>query len=126
MDKLLNISELSTELKLINPKNKKPLNHILRYWEKEFKQIKPKIINNRRYYTTKQIELCKLIKFLLKDKKMTIKGAKNVLNSNINKLDDYNLYSLKADYHKNKLKEKSKHLLRRLKELKKYGKKNSH
>tara|TARA_B100001121_G_C18474595_1_gene519550 strand:- start:269 stop:649 length:381 start_codon:yes stop_codon:yes gene_type:complete len=126
VDKLLNISELSTELKLINPKNKKPLNHILRYWEKEFKQIKPKIINNRRYYTTKQIELCKLIKFLLKDKKMTIKGAKNVLNSNINKLDDYNLYSLKADYHKNKLKEKSKHLLRRLKELKKYGKKNSH
>ena len=126
MDKLLNISELSKELKLINPKNNKPLNYTLRYWEKEFKQIKPKIINNRRYYTTKQIELCKLIKYLLKDKKMTIKGAKNVLNSNINKLDDYNLYSLKTDYHKNRLKEKSKHLLRRLKDLKKYGKKDSY
>ena len=53
MNKLINISELSKILNLIDPKTKKPLNHILRYWEKEFKEIKPKKINNRRYYSCK-------------------------------------------------------------------------
>ena len=52
MNKLLNISELSKKLNLINKKTKKPLNHILRYWEKEFKEIKPKKINNQRYYSS--------------------------------------------------------------------------
>ena len=50
MSKFINISELSKQLKLINSKTKKPLNYIIRFWEKEFKFIKPKIINNRRYY----------------------------------------------------------------------------
>ena len=45
MNKFINISELSKILDLVHPINKKPLNHILRYWEKEFKQIKPKILN---------------------------------------------------------------------------------
>ena len=48
MSKLINISELSRILDLIDPINRKPLNHILRYWEKQFKQIRPKKINNRR------------------------------------------------------------------------------
>ena len=48
MSKLINISELSKMLNLIDPKTKKPLNHVLRYWEKEFKEIRPKKINNRR------------------------------------------------------------------------------
>ena len=54
MDKLINITQLSKELNLINSKTNKPSNYILRYWEKEFKQIKPIIIRNRRYYTKKQ------------------------------------------------------------------------
>ena len=41
-----------------------------------------------------------MIKFLLKNKGMTISGVKNILNLNINKLDDYNSDSLKADYYK--------------------------
>ena len=45
--------------------NIKPLNYILRYWEKKFNQIKPKKINNQRYYTLEQVEIIKLIKFLL-------------------------------------------------------------
>ena len=125
MSKLITISELSKKLNLINPKNKKPLNHVLRYWESEFKLIKPKIINKRRYYSNNQVEICKLIKFLLKDKKMTIKGAKNLLNFNTNKLDDYKLDSLKADYYKLILKEKSNNLLIKMKKLKNYGKKIS-
>ena len=126
MNKLINISELSKLLKIVNIKTKKPSNYILRYWEKEFKQIKPIIIKNRRYYSKKQINIIKLIKFLLKDKGMTINGVKNVLTSNINSLDDYNSYSLKADYHKEVIKDKSKKILEKLKKIKKYGKKISH
>ena len=88
MSKLLNITELSKSLNLINKKTQKPQNHIIRYWEKEFKQIKPLILNKRRYYSEKQINVVNLIKFLLKDKGMTINGVKKILNIKINSLDD--------------------------------------
>jgi len=126
MEKLINISQLSKLLNLVNSKTRKPSNYILRYWEKEFKQIKPIILKNRRYYSEKQISIIKLIKFLLKDKGMTINGVKNVLKSNINSLDDYDLYSLKADYHKKNIKNKSRIILEKIKKIKKYGKKNSY
>jgi DNA-binding transcriptional MerR regulator len=125
MKKLLSISELSKFLNLVNPKTNKPLNHVLRYWEKEFRQIRPKKIKNRRYYSSEQVEIVKMVKFLLKDKGITISGVKNILKYNINKLDDYNLDSLKADYYKKNLKNKSKDLLEKIKRLKSYGKKNS-
>ena len=125
MSKFFKISEVSVYLDLVNPLSKKPLNHILRYWEKEFRQIKPKKINNRRYYSTEQVEIIKKIKFLVKNKGMTISGVKKLLNLNINKLDDYDLDSLKADYYKNALRNKSKNLLNKIKNLKKYRKKNS-
>ena len=116
---------MSKILNLIDPSTKKPQNHILRYWEKEFKQIKPKKINNRRYYSIDQIEIIKLIKFLLKNKGMTISGVKNIINNNLNKLDERNLNSLKAGYYRNRLKEKSKQILSKINNIKKYGKKNS-
>jgi DNA-binding transcriptional MerR regulator len=125
MSKLLNISQVSKTVNLTDSRNNKPLNYILRFWEKEFKQIRPKKINNRRYYTKEQVEIIKLIKFLLKTKGMTISGVKNLLNLKINKLDDINSYSLKAEYYKNSFKEKSKKILDKIKKLKKYGKKNS-
>ena len=124
MKKLFNITEVSNILKLTSANNK-PLNHILRYWEKEFKQIKPKMINNRRYYTNEQIEIIKMIKFLLKNKGLTIAGVKQLLNSKINKLDDTNIHSLKADYLKDRLKLKSKLLLDKIKKIRSYGKKNT-
>ena len=125
MSTFKNISELSKLLNLIDSSNK-PMNYVLRYWEKEFKQIRPKIINKRRYYDPKQVEIIKLIKFLLKNKRLTIRGVKKLLNSNINSLDDYNSYSLKAEYYKKDLSEKTKNLLRKITKLKKYGKKNTH
>ena len=125
MEKLINISKLAIELDLVNPKNKKPLNYILRYWEKEFDQIKPKILNKRRYYSREQVEIFKMIKYLLKNQGLTISGVKNILNSKINKLDDINSNSLKASYLKNNLKTKSEKILNRLYKLKNYGKKNS-
>ena len=125
MNKLINISQMSRILNLIDPKTDKPMNHILRYWEKEFREIKPKKINNRRYYMPEQVELLKMIKFLLRNKGLTILGVKNLLAANVNKLDDSNTISLKADYYKVNLKSKSKLLLEKIKKLKKYGKKNT-
>ena len=125
MKKLFTISEVSKILNLVHPHTKKPLNHILRYWEKEFNLIKPIKINKRRYYSSKQIEIIKMIKFLLKSKGMTILGAKSLISMDGNKLDDYDNHSLKTDYYKNSLKSKSKLLLDKIKRLKKYGKKNS-
>jgi DNA-binding transcriptional MerR regulator len=125
MNKYKGISDVAKILDLIDPITKKPLNHVLRYWEKEFKDIKPKKINNRRYYTLKQIELIKMIKFLLKNKGMTISGVKNLINLNINKLDDPDSISLKTDYYKNYLKTKSREVLKKINKLKDYGKKNS-
>ena len=81
MSKLINISDVSKILNLIDPVTKKPLNHILRYWEREFKEIKPKKINNRRYYSLKQLEVAKMIKFLLKNKGMTILGVKKLFQT---------------------------------------------
>ena len=125
MSKLINISEASKQLNLIDKISQKPLNHILRYWEKEFKEIKPKKINNRRYYTAEQFEILKMIKFLLKNKGMTISGVKTLLKSKINKLDDTNNLSLKAEYYKANIKAKSKLLLNKIKKINSYGKKIS-
>ena len=125
MSKLTSISEVSKILNLVDPLTKRPLNYILRYWETVFKEIKPKKINNRRYYSAKQIEIIKMIKFLLKDKGMTISGVKSLIKSDINKLDDLETISLKTEYKKSDLKFKSKKLLEKIKKLKSYGKKNS-
>ena len=125
MTKLINISAVSRILNNIDDKTNKPLNYILRYWEKEFKIIRPKKINNRRYYTAKQFEILKMIKFLLKNKGMTITGVKTLLKIKINKLDDTNNLSLKAEYYRTDIKAKSKLLLKKIKKINSYGKKNS-
>ena len=125
MNKLIRISDVCIDLELVDPITNKPLVHILRYWEKEFKQIKPKKINNRRYYSSEQIEIIKMIKFLLKNKGMTISGVKNLLSLNINKLDDHNDHGLKAEYYKKSLKKKTKNILDKIEKLKNYGKKNT-
>ena len=125
MRKLLSISELVKKLELTNPSTGKLKNYILRYWEKEFKQIKPLKINNRRYYSTKQVEIIKFINFLIRNKKVTILGVKKILNSKINKLDDYSSFSLKSEHSKINLKTKSKIILKKINRLKNYGKKNA-
>ena len=116
---------MAKTINLIDPKSKKPLNHILRYWEKEFKEIKPKKINNRRYYSAKQVEIIKMIKFLLKSKGMTILGVKNLLKLRINQLDGNDIPSLSTDYYKKYIKSKSKIILEKINKIKHNGKKNS-
>tara|TARA_B100000123_G_scaffold96560_1_gene70419 strand:- start:154 stop:534 length:381 start_codon:yes stop_codon:yes gene_type:complete len=126
MGKLITISELSKKIGLINSSKNKSSNYILRYWEREFKQIKPKIINKRRYYSADQVTIIKFIKTLLKDNGMTIKGVKKILSLN-KKLDYTKLDGLSDDYYKKNIKNRSEVILERIKKLKKrYGKKNSY
>ena len=126
MSKLITISELSKKIGLIKSNKNKSSNYVLRYWEREFKQIKPKIINKRRYYSTDQVTIIKFIKALLKDHGMTIKGVKKILSLN-KKLDYTKLDGLSADYYKKSIKDRSGVILERIKKLKKtYGKKNTY
>jgi DNA-binding transcriptional MerR regulator len=114
------IGEVAKILNLVN-KRKGTLNtHTIRFWEKEFKQIKPTILNgNRRYYNSETIEILKKVKYLLKDQGMTIIGAKKILNSDKSlKLDVLPNNPINADYKIiNKLK-KISGLLKQLKNLK--------
>ena len=59
------IGEVAKILSL-NFKNTKPIpTHTIRFWEKEFRQIKPKILNGRRrYYDAHSIELLKKVEDL--------------------------------------------------------------
>ena len=77
------IGEVAKLLNLVNKKNGNLNTHTIRYWEKEFKNIKPRILSGRRrYYDIAEIEKLKKIKFLLKTKGLTIKGAKYFLDNN--------------------------------------------
>ena len=127
MDKLdsayKTIGEVAKILKLkSNNKGALPT-HIIRFWETQFKQIRPKILNsNRRYYDEKTINLLKKIKFLLKVQGMTINGVKKILNNEDTlKLDEIADKSIRAENLKNKILKISN----KLKALKN-GKKNSH
>ena len=83
------IGEVAELLNLKNSKSGKLNTYTLRFWEKEFKQIKPKLLNNRRrYYDKKTVDLLVKIQYLLKDKGMTIKGVKNMLKSKRFDLDE--------------------------------------
>ena len=84
------IGEVAKILNLINQKNGLPSTHTIRFWEKEFKQIKPKIFKgNRRYYDENSINILKKIKYLLKEKGMTLNGVKKVLNSTDSDIDEF-------------------------------------
>ena len=99
------IGEVAKILELKDKKKGTLSTHTIRFWEKEFKQIKPKIFNgNRRYFDNKTIDLLKKIKFLLKDQGMTINGVKKILNSKESlPLDELANNSIKATKLKQKL-----------------------
>ena len=75
------IGEVAKELNLVNKKTGNLQTHTIRYWETQFKQIRPVIrAGKRRYYSIKDLEIIKYIKFLLKEKGLTINGVKKMLN----------------------------------------------
>jgi DNA-binding transcriptional MerR regulator len=113
------ISEVAKILNLKSNKKGELPTHIIRFWETQFKQIKPKILNsNRRYYDEDCINLLKKVKFLLKEQGMTINGVKKILNGNQSlELDEMANNSIKADNLRNKLVKISK-IVKNLKDLK--------
>ena len=115
------IGEVAKILKLVNQKNGKLNTHTIRFWEKEFKIIKPKFFSgNRRYYDNKSIYMLKKIKDLLKEDGMTIQGVKKYLaNSNSFKLDESNLNTIKAS--KNNIKNKVEKISTIIKQIKELG-----
>ena len=104
----------------INLKNRKSIpTHTIRFWEKQFKQIKPIILTgNRRYYDQKNIQILKKVHYLLKEQGMTIKGVKKILNSKeALKLDEISNNSITTRNLKNKL-VKISNIIKSLKNIK--------
>ena len=105
------ISEAAKEIGLVNKKNNTVNTYTLRFWEKNFKQIKPKILSgNRRYYSQKDISLLKLIYDLLKNQGFTIRGVKKILNLRGNKLDESLTKGIKKKTFYNSLKKRAKNI----------------
>ena len=118
------IGEITKELGLINQKTGKLQTHTIRYWETQFKQIKPSIrAGKRRYYSEKVFKTIKYIKFLLKEKGLTINGAKKILDmTKTDSLDDLmNIGINRTDLNRTKvIKNKVKNISKIIKELKKF------
>ena len=114
------IGEVAKILNLINEKKGTLNTHTIRFWEKEFKQIKPNILNgNRRYYNKETIEVLKKVKYLLKDQGMTIKGVKKVLNSDKSlKLDELPNNSISTNHNIIYKLKRISNLLKNIKKLK--------
>ena len=116
------IGEVTKELGIVDKKTGHLQTHTLRYWETQFKQIKPLIrAGNRRYYSKKNFQIIKLIKFLLKEKGLTINGVKKILNNpEIHSLDDnMNLGVYKPDLENTKIiKDRIKKISKIIRELK--------
>ena len=116
------IGEVAKILKLKSKKKGVLSTHTIRFWETQFKQVKPKILNsNRRYYDKKTIDILRKIKFLLKDQGMTINGVKKVLNNQNNNdalnLDEISNNSIRSTNLKNKVLKISK-IIKNLKNYK--------
>jgi len=117
-DSYKTIGEVTRELGLIDNKTGRLQTHTIRYWESQFKQIKPTVkAGGRRYYSNKIFETIKFIKFLLKDKGLTIKGAKKILsNPKSGSIDD----DMNLGINRQKIiKDKIKNISKIIKELKK-------
>ena len=115
------IGEVAKIVGLINKKNGTLSTYTIRFWEKEFRQIKPIILSGkRRYYSNKEIHIIKLIKYFLKDKGMTIKGVKAMLNNpNSLTLDDTAKNSVtNQSFKKEKIKGKIRKISKIIDELK--------
>ncbi|MBX6423562.1 MerR family transcriptional regulator [Thermosulfurimonas sp. F29] len=54
--------------------------HVIRYWEKEFPQLKPRRVAGRRFYGPEELALLRRIKHLLYEEGYTIAGARKALS----------------------------------------------
>ena len=102
--------------KILNLKSKKEgifSTHTIRFWETQFKQIKPIKINKRRYYDQKNIDTILKIQYFLKNQGMTINGVKKIMNNNNLDIDENEkkiIKSLNFKYRLNKINKLIKNL----------------
>ena len=116
------IGEVAKELDLIDQQSGKLQTHTIRYWETQFKQIKPFVMaGRRRYYSIENIKTIKLIKSLLKENGLTIKGVKKVLDKKEGTIDDAANFGVYNPINKstNVIKDKLKNISNIIMELKK-------
>ena len=103
-------------LKILNSNNTSTKNlklHTIRFWESQFRQLKPKKVNKRRYYDNKNIDILLRIQFLLKNQGMTINGVKKALdnkNLNIDLSEKKNINSKLIKFRLNKINKLLKNL----------------
>ena len=118
------IGEVAKELNLVDKSTGQLQTHTIRFWETQFKEIKPTIrAGNRRYYSSKNFKVIKLIKFLLKEKGFTINGVKKILNNTESQVldDDINIGVYKRNLETTKvIKNKIKKISKIIKELKNF------
>lgn len=115
------IGEVAKDLNLVNIKTGKLNTHTIRFWEKEFKQVKPKIFSGRRrYYDNETVLILKKIKFLLKEKGLTVNGVKKfLLNESSFDLDE--TFNISINTANNNLKSRLEKISNLVKEIKKLG-----
>ena len=117
------IGEAAKELNLIDKKTGQLQTHTIRYWETQFKQIKPKVrAGGRRYYSNENIKTISHIKFLLKERGLTINGVKKMLDKK--KIDSIDVQQNFGVYKRNDksaklVKDKVKNISKIIKEIKK-------
>ena len=120
------IGEVAKILDLVNKKKGTLQTHTIRFWESQFKQIKPSVrAGKRRYYSENDFQVIKKIKNLLKDYGMTIKGAKMLLDKDKTNLDVNTAFDVDNEVFKGNVKQRIKNLKNLITDLKniKNGKK---
>ena len=124
VDAYKTIGEVAKELDLVDKKTGHLQTHTIRYWEKQFRQIRPTIrAGKRRYYSVKDFKIIKYIKFLLKERGLTINGVKKILNKpETHSIDDnMNIGINRSDLNTTKIiKTKIKNISKIIKELRKF------
>ena len=116
------IGEVAKELNLVDEKTGQLQTYTIRYWETQFKQIKPTIMaGRRRYYSNKNIKMLIYIKSLLKEKGLTINGVKKILDGKqLESIDESSNFGVYKPTNKSTkiIKDKIKNISKIIKELK--------
>ena len=118
---LYSISELVKTINLELDNNQKITANTIRFWEQKFSIIKSLRLNsNRRLFNKDNLEKIKFIRFLLKDRGLSITGAQTILKE-FKKLDDYNSSSVRNSIIKTNFKNKAKKILDKIQRIKRNG-----
>ena len=98
----VNINLVEEICELIDKKTGVPQTHTIRYWETQFKQLKPTIkAGGRRYYSEKNIKMLNFVKLLLKEKGLKIAGVKKILNVKADQsIDEHEYFDINTSKNK--------------------------